>query len=75
MYFSKGTKISVQPIVIKSGIPSSATDFDGFSRLIALCTSASVTGNKDKLSEEATSKEVIGLEGNLEAVLSYTDLK
>jgi hypothetical protein len=48
---------------------------DGFSRLIALCTSASVTENKDKLPEEATSKEVIGLEGNLEAVLSYTNLK
>jgi hypothetical protein len=30
---------------------------------------------KDKLTEEATSKEVIGLEENLEAALLYTDLK
>jgi NAD-dependent SIR2 family protein deacetylase len=35
---------------------------------------ASVTENTDKLSEEATSKEVVGLEGNLEAVLSYPGL-
>jgi hypothetical protein len=67
--------MSIQSLIIKPGIPSSPTDLDGFSRLIALCTLASVTGNKDTLFEEATSKEVMGLEGNLEAVLSYTDLK
>jgi hypothetical protein len=60
--------MSVQPVIIKPGIPSSPADLYSFSRLIALRTSASVTGNKGKLSEETTSKEVIGLDANLEAV-------
>jgi hypothetical protein len=36
------------------------------SRFMALRTVASVTGNKDKLSKEEPSKEVLGMEGNSE---------
>ena len=61
--------------MIKPGIPSSPADLDGFSRLIALRTSASVTENTDKLSVEISSKEVLVLDGTLKAVLSYTNLK
>jgi hypothetical protein len=39
-------------------MPSSPTELDSFSRLTAVQTPASVTKNKDKLSEETASKEV-----------------
>jgi hypothetical protein len=39
-----GMKMAEQPLMMKPGISSSLTDFEGFSPLMALQTSASETG-------------------------------
>jgi hypothetical protein len=52
MCLSKGTNITVQPLMMNPGISSSPTDLDGLRRLIALTTSESVTGAKGKNSED-----------------------
>jgi hypothetical protein len=44
--------ISVKSLIIKSGMSSTPTDFDGLRRLIILKTSESETGAKDKNSED-----------------------
>ena len=49
IYFSKGIKRSIQSSIIKTGIPLNPTDLDGFSHIIALRTSATVKGSKNKL--------------------------
>jgi hypothetical protein len=47
-----GIKILEQPFMIKPGISSSPTDLEGFSLLMALQTSASKMGARDKISED-----------------------
>jgi hypothetical protein len=44
-------KIDEQPLMLKPGISSSPTDFEGFSLLMALQKSASETGATDRNSE------------------------
>jgi hypothetical protein len=46
MCLSKGTNITMQPLMMNPGISSSPTDLDGLRHLIALITSESVTGAK-----------------------------
>jgi hypothetical protein len=43
-----GMKMAEQPFMMKPGISSSATDFEGFSLLMALRTSASERGARDR---------------------------
>jgi hypothetical protein len=47
-----GIEILEQPFMIKPGISSSPTDLEGFSLLMALQTSASEMGARDKISED-----------------------
>jgi hypothetical protein len=46
-----GMKMAEQPLMMKPGISSSPTDFEGFSLLMSLQTSASETGATDRNSE------------------------
>jgi hypothetical protein len=46
-----GMKMAEQPLMMKPGI-SSSTAFEGFILLMALQTSTSETGTRDKVSEE-----------------------
>jgi hypothetical protein len=46
-----GTKISEQPFIINAGMLLIPTDFEGRKRLMALKTSESETGAKDKESD------------------------
>jgi hypothetical protein len=50
-----GMKMAEQPLMKKPGISSSPTDFEGFSLLMALQTSASETGASDRNSENCES--------------------
>jgi hypothetical protein len=47
-----GMKMAEEPLMMKPGISSSPTDIAGFSLLMALQTSASETGKRDRNSEE-----------------------
>jgi hypothetical protein len=46
IYLSSGANIVEEPSVIKLGIPSGPTDFEGLGRLIALKMSNSVMGGR-----------------------------
>jgi hypothetical protein len=52
IYLGTGTNISVQPLTIKPGMSLVPTDLDGLRRLIALNTSESETGARNKHSED-----------------------
>jgi hypothetical protein len=46
-------KIAEEPFIMKPGISSSPANFEGFSLLMALQTSASETGARDRNSEHS----------------------
>jgi hypothetical protein len=50
-------KMAEQPFMLKPGISSSPTDFDGFILLMALQTSTSETGKRDRNSEHCEGRE------------------
>jgi hypothetical protein len=50
IYLSSGANIVEQPFMIKLGIPSGPTDFEGLRRLIALKMSNSLMGGEFKKS-------------------------
>jgi hypothetical protein len=58
MYFSRGTRTSKQPLVIRHGRTSSPADLKGFGLFMAIKSSAIRIGNKDKLCKEEASNNL-----------------